>query len=78
MAVITEIEEKMISRSMIWMRTPAKEEAVRSEVWPSFPSSLSWISRVLLVNRKRPPTMSMISLPEMPWPKTVKKAWSAS
>jgi len=43
-AVITESSEKTMSSSMTWTMTAAKEATTRAELWPSVPSSLSWIS----------------------------------
>jgi hypothetical protein len=69
-AVITESSEKTTSRSRIWTRTAENEAATRELASPSSPSSFSWISRVALVSRKRPPTSRIRSRPEMPLPNT--------
>ena len=52
------------------MMTLANEAATLLDVLPSSPSSFSWISCVLLAIRKRPPTMRMMSRPEISFPNT--------
>ena len=65
MAVMTESREKTISSSAIWMMMAPNEAVPRVSPWCSSPSSFSWISKVALIRRKRPPARRMRSRPEM-------------
>ncbi len=71
-AVITESSEKTMSSSMIWKMTAPNDGATRADRSPSTPSSFSWISRVALASRNRPPPSRIRSRPEMSRPNTEK------
>jgi len=71
-AVMTESREKMMSSSRICTITEAIDAATRALAPPSSPSRRSWISRVDLKSRNRPPARRIRSRPEIPLPSTVK------
>jgi hypothetical protein len=71
-AVMTESSEKTMSSSMICTITLMNDAATRPEACPSSPSSLSWISKVLLPSRNNPPPIRIRSRPETACPSAVK------
>ena len=70
-AVITESSEKTMSSTMICRITALNDGATRADRSPSTPSSFSWISRVALASRNRPPPSRMRSRPDTPRPSTL-------
>ena len=71
-AVMTESSENTMSSSPIWTIVAANVAVPAPDAWPSSPSSISWISKVALASRNRPPTIRTRSRPEMSLPKIVK------
>ena len=70
-AVMTESSENTMSSSMICTSTLPNRAAPLETLMSASPSSLSWISWVLLASRNRPPTIRIRSRPDTGWLKTV-------
>src|SRR6266705_6626972 len=69
-AVITESSENTISSRTICPTTAANAARTRVPATPDSPSRPSWISRVLLASRNRPPAIRIRSRPENGRPRT--------